>query len=135
MSAQPCIFIIEDDDAVRDSLGMIIETAGYAHQSFDNIESFFKAYCHGTPGCLILDANGSGMSNLELRDNLNLRNIYLPIIFLTRYGDFPKDLTATNSGKSVVLTKPIQIEVLIKTIQALLRNSTNITGQNEIEYP
>jgi FixJ family two-component response regulator len=135
MSAQPCTFIIEDDDAVRDSLGMIIETVGYAQQSFDNIEHFFTAYDPGTPGCLILDANESGITNLELRTELNHRNISLPIIFLTRYGDLPMDLTAANYGRSAVLTKPVQIDVLIKTIQTLLQPEANTTSQGGIDVP
>ncbi len=53
MNTQQCVFIIEDDDAVRDGLRMIIENAGYMQQSFDNIERFFKAYNPGTLGCLI----------------------------------------------------------------------------------
>ena len=132
MNPQPCVFIIEEDDAVRDGLEMIIEDAGYAQQSFYNIEDFFKDYDPGTTGCLILDANESGMSNLDLRDELNHRNILLPIIFLTRYGDLPEELTAANSGRSAVLTKPVQIDVLIETIQALLQPETNMTGQDRI---
>jgi len=132
MNPQPYVFIIEEDDAVRDGLEMIIEDAGYAQQSFYNIEDFFKDYDPGTTGCLILDANESGMSNLELRDELNHRNILLPIIFLTRYGDLPEELTAANSGRSAVLTKPVQIDVLIETIQALLQPETNMTGQDRI---
>ena len=132
MNPQPCVFIIEEDDAVRDGLEMIIEDAGYAQQSFYNIEDFFKDYDPGTTGCLILDANESGMSNLDLRDELNHRNILLPIIFLTRYGDLPEELTAANSGRSAVLTKPVQIDVLIETIQALLQPETNTTGQDGI---
>jgi len=132
MNPQPYVFIIEEDDAVRDGLEMIIEDAGYAQQSFYNIEHFFKDYDPGTTGCLILDANESGMSNLDLRDELNHRNILLPIIFLTRYGDLPEELTAANSGRSAVLTKPVQIDVLIETIQALLQPETNMTGQDRI---
>ena len=132
MNPQPYVFIIEEDDAVRDGLEMIIEDAGYAQQSFYNIEDFFKDYDPGTTGCLILDANESGMSNLDLRDELNHRNILLPIIFLTRYGDLPEELTAANSGRSAVLTKPVQIDVLIETIQALLQPETNTTGQDGI---
>jgi FixJ family two-component response regulator len=135
MNAQPYVFIIEEDDAVRDGLEMIVENAGYTQQSFDNIEHFFKAYEPGTPGCLILDANESGMTNLELQDELRHRHVRVPIIFLKRYGESHKELSATNFGRSAVLTKPVQIEVLLKTIQALLRPETNITGQDGIDVP
>jgi two-component system, LuxR family, response regulator FixJ len=135
MNAKPYVFIIESDDAVRDGLEMVIEHAGYTQQSFDNIEHFFKAYDSGTLGCLILDANESGMTNLELRDELDLRNIRVPIIFLIRYGDLAKDLTSAITRRSAALTKPVQIEVLIKTIQALLRPETNIIGQDDIDVP
>jgi FixJ family two-component response regulator len=133
MRDQPVIFIIEDDDAVRESLGMIIETAGYTQQSFDSIEHFLKACDPGMPGCLILDANESGLTNLELRDEFNLRNILVPILFLTRYGDLPMDLTVANYGRAAVLTKPVQIEVLFKTIQKLLQPEPKATSQDGID--
>ena len=123
MYAQPYVYIIEEDDAVRDSLGMLIESAGYAQKSFHGIEHFFTAYDPGTPGCLILDANESGLTNLVFRDELKLRHIRLSIIFLKRYGESHKELLAANFGRFAVLTKPVQIEVLIKTIQALLQPS------------
>lgn len=135
MSAQPCVFIIEDDDAVRDGLGMILETAGYLQQPFDNIEHFFESYDPGTPGCLMLDANAEAMANLKLLAELNHRNIRLPIIFLTRYGDLPMDLQTANAGRFAVLTKPIQIGMLIDTIRTLLQPEIDITGQNRIGDP
>ncbi len=135
MNVQPCVYIIEDDDAVRDSLGMLIESAGFAQKSFHSVEHFFTAHDLGTPGCLILDANDSGLTNLEFRDELKQRHIRVPIIFLKSYSAPHKELSAANFGRFAVLNKPVQIEELIKTIQALLQPETNLTGQDGIAAP
>lgn len=135
MNAQPCVYIVEDDDAVRDSLGMLIESAGFSQKSFHGMEYFFTAYDPGRPSCLILDANESGLANLEFWDELEHRHIRVPIIFLKSYAMSHKELSAANFGRFVVLKKPVQIEVLIKTIQALLRPETHTTGHDGIAAP
>lgn len=66
MNSQPCIFIVDDDYAVRDSLGQVMETAGLAYQTFESAEHFLQAYS-GKPGCLLLDLNMPAMTGDELQ--------------------------------------------------------------------
>jgi FixJ family two-component response regulator len=83
MITQPCVFVVDDDDAVRDSLGLVFETAGIVYQTFASAECFLESYCPGQLGCLVLDVNMPGLDGHELQAELSRRHIQLPIIFLT----------------------------------------------------
>lgn len=122
MSGKPCVFIVDDDDAVRDGLEMVMETVSLACRTFESAERFLENYVPGTPGCLILDINMPGMTGDELQAELNHRNIRLPIIFLTAFGDIPMSVRTIKAGAVDFLTKPIQINQLIDRIQEELQN-------------
>jgi len=119
---QPCVFIVDDDGAVRDGLGMVLETAGLACQVFENAERFLENYVPGMPGCLVLDIIMPGMHGDELQAELIRRNILLPIIFLTSYSDIPTADRCFNAGAVDYMTKPVQIQQLIKRIQTVLHH-------------
>ncbi|MBD9357630.1 response regulator transcription factor [Methylomonas albis] len=121
MSTQPCVFVVDDDDAVRDSLGLVFEIAGLAYQTFASAESFLESYCPGQPGCLVLDVNMPGLDGHELQAELNCRHIRLPIIFLTAYGDIPMTVRAMKAGAVDFLTKPVSTALLIERVQAALQ--------------
>jgi len=122
MNIQPCIFIVDDDHAVRDALGLIMETAGFAYQAFESAEQFLQTYCPGQPGCLLLDVNLPGLNGHELQAELISRNIHLPIIFLTAYGDIPMTVRAIKAGAVDFLTKPVPRKLLLERIEAVLQN-------------
>jgi two-component system response regulator FixJ len=129
MSIQPCVFIVEDEYPVRHSLGLIMETADYAYQTFESAEDFLQNYCPGQPGCLLLDVNLPGLNGDELQAELIRRNIHLPIIFLTAYGDIPMTVRAIKAGAVDFLTKPVPRDLLIERIQAVLQHETQIHEQ------
>ena len=122
MNIQPCIFIVDDDHAVRDALGLIMETAGLAYQAFESAEQFLQTYCPVQPGCLLLDVNLPGLNGHELQAELISRNIHLPIIFLTAYGDIPMTVRAIKAGAVDFLTKPVPRKLLLERIEAVLQN-------------
>ena len=122
MNIQPCIFIVDDDHAVRDALGLIMETAGLAYRAFESAEQFLQTYCPGQPGCLLLDVNLPGLNGHELQTELIRRNIHLPIIFLTAYGDIPMTVRAIKAGAVDFLTKPVPRKLLLERIEAVLQN-------------
>jgi two-component system response regulator FixJ len=123
MSIQPCVFIVEDEYPVRHSLGLIMETAGYAYQTFESAEDFLQNYCPGQPGCLLLDVNLPGLNGDELQAELIRRKIHLPIIFLTAYGDIPMTVRVIKAGAVDFLTKPVPRNLLIERIQAVLHET------------
>ena len=124
MNVEPCVYVVDDDDAVRDGIGMLLEIAGINFQAFNSAEHFLEAYCPGKPSCLVLDINMPGLNGLELQEELNRREIQLPIIFLTAYGDVPTSVRAMKVGAVDFLIKPVPSEQLIERIQAVLQEAT-----------
>ncbi|MDD5275443.1 MAG: response regulator [Methylovulum sp.] len=121
MNIQPCVFIVDDDYAVRDGLGLVLETAGFTCQAFESAEHFLHAYCPAQIGCLLLDVNMPGLSGFELQAELIRLDMRLPIIFLTAYGDIPMSVRAIKAGAVDFLTKPVPAQLLIERIQAALQ--------------
>lgn len=122
MNTQPCVFIVVDDDAVRDGLAMVLETVGLTYQTFENAERFLEGYAQGTPGCLVFDIDMPGLHGDELQEKLISRNIHLPIISLASYGDLPTTVRTLEAGAVDFMTKPIQIKLLIEHIQERLHH-------------
>jgi two-component system, LuxR family, response regulator FixJ len=115
-----CVFIVEDDYAVLDALGMVLDTAGYAYQTFISAENFLETYRPISSGILLLDINLPGISGLDLQDELIRRTIQLPIIFLTGQADMSIAARALKAGAADFLTKPVSRKLLIERIQAVL---------------
>ncbi|MDD5114291.1 MAG: response regulator [Methylobacter sp.] len=130
MSTQPCVFIVDDDYAVRDSLGLVFKTAGLNYLTFENAEHFLETYSGGTPGCLLLDMNMPGLNGDELQSELIRRNIRVPIIFLTAHGDIPMSVRAMKAGAVDFLTKPVPSKMLIERVQTVLQHEALTQEQN-----
>lgn len=125
MTTQSCVFVVDDDDAVRDSLGLVFELADLAYQTFASAEHFLERYRPGQPGCLVLDVNMPGLDGHELQAELIRRHIHLPIIFLTAYGDIPMTVRAMKAGAIDFLTKPVSTELLLDRVRAALEIEIN----------
>jgi FixJ family two-component response regulator len=133
MIIEPCVYIVDDDDAVRDGLGLVLEMAGFAYQAFESAEQFLAAYCPGQPGCLLLDINMPGLNGLELQEELNRRAIHLPIIFLTAFGDIPMTVRAMKGGAVDFLTKPVPSKQLIEHIQSMLQQAIHLYEKHQAQ--
>ncbi|MEC4747343.1 response regulator [Methylomicrobium sp. Wu6] len=133
MTSQFCVFIVDDEHVIRHSLGLVMETAGFACQTFESAEDFLQNYCPGKPGCLLLDVNMPGLKGHELQAELIRRKIHLPIIFLTAYGDIPMTVRAIKAGAVDFLTKPVPSNLLIERIQEVLQHETQIPEQPQAE--
>ena len=125
MSHSPYVYIVDDDDAVRNALALIVETAGLNCKTFPNAEQFLANYRSGDSGCLILDVNLPGLNGHQLQHELNYLNSHLPIIFLTAYGDIPTTVKAIKAGAVDFLTKPIPSQDLLKRIREVLDLEAN----------
>lgn len=120
MNSQPTVFLVDDDDAVRDSLALLFETAGLAAEAYPSAETFLDAYRPERPGCLVLDVSMPGMSGTDLQTELNRRDVRLPIIFLTAHGDIPMTVRTIKAGAVDFLTKPVQAKPLLERVQAAI---------------
>lgn len=114
------VFVIDDDHAVRDSVGLLLETAGFKVARFASAEEFLAADATDEPACLVLDLRMTGMSGVELQRWLRERGSTLPIVFLTAHGDIPTTVRAIKEGAVDFLTKPVDPEELVASVRAAL---------------
>lgn len=116
----PTVFIVDDDDAVRDGLALLIETDGHAVEAFASAEAYLAALDPSRPGCLLLDLNLPGLPGTQLQAELNRREARIPIIFLSAHGDIPTTVRAIQAGALDFLTKPIEGGLLLNRVKAAM---------------
>jgi FixJ family two-component response regulator len=118
------VFLVDDAASVRDSLGRLLELAGFRVERYASAEEFLAGYQPDRAGCLVLDVAMPGMSGLELADVLAARGLRLPIIYLTAHGDIPMSVRAMKAGAVDFFEKPVKGDALIACINdALARDS------------
>lgn len=100
------VYIVDDDEAVRDSLRWLLEANGYRVKSFSSAEEFLGAYDPDEVAVLIVDVRMPGMSGLELQEELLARQAPLPIVFITGHGDVPMAVSTIKKGAVDFLEKP-----------------------------
>ncbi|NIV75621.1 MAG: response regulator [Gammaproteobacteria bacterium] len=123
MSAESTVFIVDDDAAVRDSLALLLESAGFAAETYPSARAFLHAYTTDRPGCLLLDVRMPDLSGLELQSVLSQHHIELPVIFITAHGDVPMSARAFKAGAMDFLEKPVDEQALIERVrEALMRD-------------
>ena len=122
----PTVFVVDDDEGVRNSLRFLLKSVGLATQALASAGEFLDTYKPSQPGCLVLDVRMPGMSGLELQQQLNLRGAVIPVIFITGHGDIPMAVEAMQQGAFDFLQKPFRDQDLIDRIQrALERDARN----------
>ena len=120
------VFVIDDDDAVRNALRLLLKSVGLAVRTFASAQEFLPTYDAGEPGCLILDVRMPGMSGLELQQRLNLLGATLPVVFITGHGDIPMAVEAMQHGAFDFLQKPFRDQDLIDRVQRALERDASI---------
>ena len=110
------VFVVDDDAAVRESLRMLLHSAGHEVQDFDSAESFLDACDDTTEGCLITDIRMPGRSGLELQSALALREVSLPIIMLSGHANVPIAVQSMKNGAIDFLQKPFQPGELLELV-------------------
>jgi two-component system response regulator FixJ len=116
----PTVFAIDDDDAVRTSLRLLLKSVGVPVETFASAPEFLKCFDPDRAGCLVVDIRMPGMSGLELQEHLNRRNAIAPIIFITAHGDVPMAVEAMNHGATDFIQKPFRDQDLLDRIQQAL---------------
>lgn len=122
--ADPTVFVVDDDAAVRDSLSWLIESAGLKVEAFASAEEFLNAYRSNCPSCLVLDMRMPGMSGIALQKQLTARNIDIPIIFITAHASVPAAVHAMRAGAVDFLTKPFREETLLDRIRQCMAQAS-----------
>lgn len=118
--ADSTVFIVDDDEAMRESLTWLIESVGLNVETHDSADAFLRSYYPGRPGCVLLDVRMPGMSGLELQEHLRDQQINVPVIIITGHGDVPMAVRAMKAGAIDFIEKPFNDEQLLESIRNAL---------------
>ncbi len=117
---QQTVYVVEDDEAVRDSLELLLKSDGKPVKTYENATAFLGDYSEKMAGCIVLDIRMPGMDGMELQKKLNEKHSILPIIFVTGHGDVPMAVDAMKEGAVDFIQKPYREEALLEKIEAAL---------------
>ena len=131
--AAPIVFVVDDDVSVRESVELLIKSAGWRPETFASAQEFLSRQASTVPSCLVLDVTLPGLNGLELQQRLAERTD-MPIIFITGYGDIPMSVRAMKAGATEFLTKPFNDDALLNAIRdALDRSRTALRRASELQ--
>jgi FixJ family two-component response regulator len=129
----PIVFVVDDDDSVRESLQSLLGAAGWQAETFSSAQDFLCRPPQACPSCLILDVNLPGLNGLDLQKRVASDRRDMPVIFITGYGDIPMTVQAMKAGAVEFLTKPFSDDALLGAIaQALARSRAALDEQADM---
>ncbi len=117
------VYVVDDDEAVRDSLQWLLEGKDYRVRCFDSAETFLNRYDAKEVACLIVDIRMAGMSGLELQDKLIEKNSPLPVVFITGHGDVPMAVDTMKKGAMDFIQKPFKEDELVPLVEQMLEKA------------
>jgi len=129
------VYIVDDDEAVRDSLRWLLEGNGFSVRVFSNAEElldFSKTQTHGMTGCLILDVRMPGITGVELHDVLLNEGIDIPVIFITGHGSVSLAVKSMKKGAIDFLEKPFSDEEICKLVDSSLQKARDVSDKKEV---
>ncbi len=113
----PIVFVVDDDESVREAVKRLISSVGLRVQTFGSTREFLAGQRPDAPACLVLDVRLPDVSGLDLQRDLTAANIHIPIIFITGHADVPMTVRAMKAGAVEFLTKPFRGQELLDAIQ------------------
>ena len=125
---RPIVFVVDDDISVRESLELLIASAGWRPELFASAQEFLQSPRTGIPSCLVLDVSLPGLNGLELQKRVANERTDMPIIFITGHGNVPMTVQAMKAGAVEFLTKPFNDEALLSAIRQALERSRTALG-------
>jgi len=121
----PIVFVVDDDVSVRESLELLVRSAGWQAETFPSAQDFLARPRSVTPSCLVLDISLPDLNGLDLQQRIAGDRIDMPIIFITGYGDVPMTARAMKGGAIEFLTKPFCGDLLLSAIAQAIDRSRN----------
>jgi len=118
---KPAVCVVDDDDAFRDSLVWLLQSAGYAVAAYASADALLQSWPPERTGCMLLDIRMPGLSGLELQSELTRRGYTAPVIFVTGHGDVPMAVDAMQKGAHHFLEKPFNDHVLLDVVARALK--------------
>jgi len=127
----PIVFVVDDDEQARMSVCALVQSMGLRAKAFSSAEEFLASYHEAGPACLVVDVRMLGMSGLELQEELNRRNVLLPVIVLTAYAQIPMTVRAIKAGAVTLLEKPYEEDDLWDAIRRALAHDAARRPEHE----
>jgi FixJ family two-component response regulator len=125
------VYVVDDDEAVRDSLQWLLEGKDYRVRCFDSAESFLTRFDPREVACLIADIRMGGMSGMELQDRLLERQSPLPIVFITGHGDVPMAVESMKKGALDFIQKPFDETQLVNMVERMLEAARDLFAEHQ----
>ena len=122
-AADPVVFIVDDDEPLRETLRGLFRSVGLQAQAFGSAKEFLQVQLPDAPCCLILDVRLPGISGIDFQTELHNAGMHIPIIFVTGYGDVPMTVKAMKAGAVEFLTKPFRDQELLDAVRVALENN------------
>jgi two-component system response regulator FixJ len=123
MSAEPCVFVIDDDPGMRDSLKTLLETSGYQVRAHESAVVFLAGDGPSARGCVLSDVRMPDMDGLQLQQELKARGAKLPVILMTGHADVPLAVSAMKAGAIDFLEKPFDEAALVSSVNRALEEA------------
>jgi len=124
--SEPTVFIVDDDSAVLKGLRLLVKSLRMNVETYLSAQEFLDSYDPARPGCLVLDVRMPRISGLELQEKLRQRNISIPVIIMTGYGEVAVAVEAMKKNAMEFLEKPISDQVLLDRIQKAIAKDARI---------
>lgn len=128
------LYVVDDDEAVRRSLGLLLLSRGYAVQTFESGETFLAAIRPQDSGCVILDLRMVGISGLQVFDELRLRSSPLVVLFLSGNGDISTAVDAVQRGAFGWLEKPCSEDILLEKVKLALTRAAEVATTADAQH-
>jgi two-component system response regulator TtrR len=128
MNAKPLIHVVDDDDAMRDSLVWLLDDGRYEVRTYPSGEEFLERFSSSTPACIILDIRMPGISGVEVHEHLGRQGTLTPVIFVTGHGDVPMAVEAIKRGAFDFIEKPFNEQKLTSIIERAIEEDAKNAG-------
>jgi FixJ family two-component response regulator len=128
-TTEPTVFIVDDDQEVREAIQLLMESVGLTARSFASAQAYLDQFDPGRPGCLILDVRMKGMSGLDLQQRLAQAPIHPPVIVITGHGDVPMAVRAVKAGAVDFIEKPFNDQTLLDAVHRAFDQDARNRGQ------
>jgi two-component system, LuxR family, response regulator FixJ len=128
-TAEPTVFIVDDDQEVREAIHLLMRSVGLEARSFASGQAYLEQFDASRPGCLILDVRMKGMSGLDLQERLSGEPVHPPIIIITGHGDVPMAVRAVRGGAVDFIEKPFNDQTLLDAVHRAFDLDARNRGQ------
>jgi two-component system, LuxR family, response regulator FixJ len=129
MGQEPTVFIVDDDQEVREAIELLMVSVGLAAQTYESAQDFLERFDPERPGCLVLDIRMKGMSGLELQERLACEPVHPPIVIITGHGDVPMAVRAVKAGAVDFIEKPFNAQVMLDAVHKAIEQDAQRRGR------